>query len=251
MKLVKLHIFTIALFVAIASLLVAQEQSVQQQNNRRSETSVEDEYLSDIDGVVVLTLAQSEEYDNKLVALQYLEDAVKNGNNSPEIVAALDQLAGEGINNPSRLNGRIINNYPDIRRRACLLLSQVGGVHSKNTLVNIAIADNEPMVQSAAIRALGEMGYNENDEATTAIAFANHRNRVLNPTSSMAIETLDAFEKLADSTENKRTMVDEISKIAADYHYSSAVRKRALEVLKNIRLDGSNSNKSVKASDAK
>ena len=97
------------------------------------------------------------------------------------------------------------------------------------------------MVQAAAIRALGEMGINENDEAADAIAFANHRNRVLNPTSSMAIETLDAFEKLAGSTENKRAMVDEISRIASDYHYTSAVRKRALEVLKGIKLDSSSS----------
>ncbi|MBP3710629.1 MAG: HEAT repeat domain-containing protein [Treponema sp.] len=240
-------LFCVICFAAFSSLSFAQEQRVQKQTNatRRSETSVENEYLNDIDSVVVLTLAKSEEYDNKLVALQYLEDAVGSGNISQEIVAALDQLAGEGINNPSRLNGRIMNNYPDIRRRACLLLGQVGGVHSKNTLVNIAIADNEPMVQSAAIRALGEMGYNENDEATDAIAFANHRNRILNPTSSMAIETLDAFEKLAANTEDKRAMIDEISKIAADYHYSSAVRKRALEVLKGIRLDSSSSSKST------
>lgn len=244
-------VFCITGFAVCTTVLFAQEQRVQKQtdSNKRSETSVENEYLSDIDSVVVLTLAKSEEYDNKLVALQYLEDAVGGGNTSPEIVAALDQLAGEGITNPSRLNGRIMNNYPDIRRRACLLLGQVGGEHSKNTLVNIAIADNEPMVQAAAIHALGEMGYNENDEATNAIAFANHRNRILNPTSSMAVETLDAFEKLASNTEDKRTMVDEISKIASDYHYPSAVRKRALEVLKGIRLESATSRKST--SDAK
>ena len=242
MKLYKIALCAAA-FVA-SSPFFAQEQRVQKKNDsasKRNERSVENEYLSDIDGTVVLTLARSDSYDNKLVALEYLESIVKDGNTSEEVAAALDQLAGEGLLTQVRTGGRLSNNYPDVRRKACLLLAKVGGEHSKNTLINIAIADNEPMVQAAAIRALGEMGLNENDEAADAIAFANHRNRVLNPTSSMAIETLDAFEKLAGSTENKRAMVDEISRIASDYHYTSAVRKRALEVLKGIKLDSSSS----------
>ena len=231
--------------ISLIGSAFAQSQQVQKKNTR-SETSVESEYLSDVDGVVMLTLAQSDEYDNKLVALQYLEHAVKAGNTSDEVVAALNQLAGEGIFTQSRQGGRIVNNFPDIRRAACLLLGQVGGEHSKNVLINIAIADNEPMVQAAAIRSLGDIGINENDEAVDAIAFANHRNRVLNPTSSMAFEALNAFEKLAANTENKRTMVDEISKIAADHHYNQAVRKHALQVLKGIRLESSKSNNSGK-----
>ena len=242
MKLYKIALCAAA-FVA-SSPFFAQEQRVQKKNDsasKRNERSVENEYLSDMDGTVVLTLARSDSYDNKLVALEYLESIVKDGNTSEEVAAALDQLAGEGLLTQVRTGGRLSNNYPDVRRKACLLLAKVGGEHSKNTLINIAIADNEPMVQAAAIRALGELGLNENDEAADAIAFANHRNRVLNPTSSMAIETLDAFEKLAGSTENKRAMVDEISRIASDYHYTSAVRKRALEVLKGIKLDSSSS----------
>ena len=242
MKLYKIALCAAA-FVA-SSPFFAQEQRVQKKNDsasKRNERSVENEYLSDMDGTVVLTLARSDSYDNKLVALEYLESIVKDGNTSEEVAAALDQLAGEGLLTQVRTGGRLSNNYPDVRRKACLLLAKVGGEHSKNMLINIAIADNEPMVQAAAIRALGEMGLNENDEAADAIAFANHRNRVLNPTSSMAIETLDAFEKLAGSTENKRAMVDEISRIASDYHYTSAVRKRALEVLKGIKLDSSSS----------
>lgn len=232
-------ILNAALIAAGTSFVFAQTQDANTAS-KREETSVENEYLGDVDSEVVLTLAQSGDYDSKLVALQYLENAVSSGNTTDQVIKALDQLAGEGLMNPSRLNGRIINNFPDIRRKACLLLSQIGGVHSKNTLVNIAIADNEPMVQAAAIRALGEMGYNDNDEATDAIVFANHRNRVLNPTSSMAVETLDAFEKLAPNTENKRSMINEISKIASDYRYVSSVRKRALEVLKGIKVDSSN-----------
>ena len=39
-----------------------------------------------------------------------------------------------------------------------------------------------------------------NDEVVDAISFANRRNQILNPTSSLAFEVLDAYEKLAPST---------------------------------------------------
>jgi hypothetical protein len=238
---------------ALCTALFAQTQTVQKKddtankNEKKSETSVENEYLNDMDGSVILSLANSDELDNKLVALQYLENAVEGGNTSDAVVQGLDQLAGEGINTQTRKNGRLMNNYPQIRREACLLLGKVGGEHSKNTLKNIAVADNEPMVQAAAIKSLGDIGINENDEVSDAIAYANLRNRVLNPTSSMAFETLDAFSKLADGTQNKRRMMDEIAAIAADNHYNQAVRKHALEVLKGMK-DSSSSDSKKKSS---
>ena len=64
--------------------------------------------------------------------------------------------------------------------------------------------------------------------------FANRRNQVLNPTSSLALEVLNAFEALADSTENKKTMIDAIARISVDYRYVTPVRQRAYKLLKTI-----------------
>ena len=215
----------IATIVAVALLshgIFAQEQTVQKQNQTsKSETSVEQEYLSDIDGVVVLSLAQSDEYDNKQLAMQMLESAVEEGNTSEDVMKALNQLAGEGINTQSRTNGRLMNNFPDIRRRACL---------------------------AAAVNSLGEIGINNGDEVVDAISFANRRNEILNPTSSLAFEVIDAYEKLADVTENKKIIIDSLARIAADYHYVTPVRNKALNLLKKMKDTGSQ-NKS--ASEAK
>ena len=46
---------------------------------QEKETSVESEYLNDVDGDIIMTLADSDEYDNKLVALQYLQSALEDG----------------------------------------------------------------------------------------------------------------------------------------------------------------------------
>ena len=223
-----------------------QEQRVQRRSDSassKSETSVEDEYLNDVDGIVIMSLVESDEYDNKLVAMNFLEEAVKNGNASEDVMEALNHLAGEGIASQTRLNGRVMNNFPDIRRRACLALGKVKTEQAKNYLVKVTVADNEPMVVAAAVSSLGEIGL-DNDTVVDAISFANRRNQILNPTSSLAYEVLEAYSKLAANTENKKIIINSISQIAADYHYVTPVRNKALKLLKTISDSG-------KASDGK
>lgn len=248
MKLTKKILISTAIF-AITTFIFAQEQSVNKKSkSSNEETSVENEYLNDVDGDIITTLADSEDYDNKLVALQYLQAAIDDGNTSESIIKALDHLAGEGLNTQSRTNGRLTNNFPEIRRQACLLMAKVPTEHSKNTLISIAVADNEPMVIAAACKSLGEIGINNNDETVDAIAFANRRNQVLNPTSSLALEVLNAFEVLADSTESKKTMIDAIARISTDYHYVTPVRQKAYKLLKQLSSSNSDDKKSSSSS---
>ncbi|MCR4952689.1 MAG: HEAT repeat domain-containing protein [Treponema sp.] len=238
MKLLK-RVFLMTAFIASTSMIFAQTQTVQKKSNSNSETSVENEYLNDVDAEIIMSLAESDELDNKLVALQYLQEALDSGNHSEAIVQALDKLSGEGVTNQVREKGRLMNNFPEIRRQACLLMAKVPTEHSKNVLVSIALADSEPMVIAAAVNSLGAIGINDNDEVVEAIAFANRRNQVLNPTSSLAMEVLDAFEILAKNTDNKKTMIDAVARISTDYHYVTPVRQRAYKLLKQLSSQGS------------
>ena len=210
------------------------------------ETSVEQEYMSTVEDVVITELANSDERDNKLVALQYLENAIDDGRVSPDMMVALDHLAGEGINTQSRQANRLVNNYPDIRAKACDLLGKVATEESKTTLKNIALADNEPMVISAAVRSLGQVGLNKNDDVVNTIAWANKKNAVLNPTSSLALEVLIAYEKIADSVEDKSGMIQSVGQIATNYHYVKPVRDRALALLKVLQSGSSKKSKDSK-----
>lgn len=251
MKLSKKVLISSLLAFLVSSVFAQESQVKKQNNNKEEETSVESEYLNDVDGDIIITLAESDDYDNKLVALQYLQSAIEGGNESDAIIQALDKLAGEGLTNQTRKNGRLTNNYPEIRRQACLLMAKVPTEHSKNTLVSIAVADNEPMVIAAAVKSLGEIGINENDEVIEAIAFANRRNQVLNPTSSLALEVLTAYETLADKTENKKTMIDSIARISSDYHYVTPVRQKAFKLLKSISATEDSKKKEDKKSNSK
>lgn len=219
--------------VLVSTALFAQEQTVKSQ--RKSETTVEDEYMASAEDTIIGELASSDDYDNKLVALSYLKDAVEGGRTSPEVIASLSRLAGEGVKTTARTNGRVMNNFPDVRAQACDLLGEVKSEESKNTLVSIAVEDKEPMVVTAAIRSLGNIGINDNDEVVNMIEFVHKRYAALNPTSSLALEILNAYEKLAPNVQDKGPMIQSISEIRTNYRYATPVRTRATELLKSLQ----------------
>ena len=199
------------------------------------ESTVEGEYMSSMEDVVVQELSNSDELENKLMALQFLEEAANNGKVSPDMMVSLDHLAGEGTNTQSRTKGRVSNNFPEVRREACRILGKVGTPEAAKSLNKIVKADNEPMVLAAAINSLGEIGYNDNDETTNTIAFYSDRFETLNPTSSLALEIVNAYEKLAPKAKDKKPIISSLQRISVDYRLAKPVRNRAKDVLNNLR----------------
>ena len=114
MKLSKKFLIS-SLLAFTAACVFAQQSTVQKKSttNTEEETSVESEYLNDVDGDIIMTLADSDEYDNKLVALQYLEQAINDGNTSDAVIQAMDKLAGEGLTNQTRIYNKLTQEVYD------------------------------------------------------------------------------------------------------------------------------------------
>ncbi len=146
----------------------------------------------------------------------------------------LESLAGEGVSTQSRTNGRLMNNFPDVRAKSCDLLGEVKTEEAKTILVKTALADNEPMVVTAAVRSLGNIGINEQDEVIATIIWVQKKYATLNPTSSLALEILFAYEKLADTVEDKTPMIESISAIASNHNLNHTVRRQALDLLRQL-----------------
>ena len=188
-----------SLFVLIsASLLMGQSASSGRSSG--SELSVEESYLQDaVERMIIQEQIRADSRDMKLVALRYIEDAISRGNTGPEIHSALEYLALEGVLNKTRENGRLTNNYPDVRTRAAAYLGDLGTREAKNTLIKIVMADPEPMVLTEAIKSLARIGINENGETEMAISWIVTRFDVLNPDNLLALSALEAFETLSQN----------------------------------------------------
>jgi len=229
-----------AVFITATAMVMGQTSS---SGNREREMSVEQSYLQEsVELMIIREQSRAESRDMKLVALEYIDDAINRGNTSDEIRAALEYLALEGVVNKTRENGRLVNNYPDIRMKAASYLGQLGTVEAQNALKKMVIADNEPMVISEAVKSLGTIGMNNNDEITDTISFVVSRYDVLNPDNNLAYSALNAFERIAQT--NGRIDPSAIRTIQriAEGNYIKPIQNKAKQLLSDLRKYSSQKN---------
>ena len=200
------------------------------------EMSVEQSYLQEsVELMIIREQSRAESRDMKLVALEYIGDAIKRGNKGKDILGALQYLSLEGVVNKTRENGRLVNNYPDIRTKTATYLGQLGTPEAKDALIKMVLADNEPMVLTEAIKSLATIGLNDNDETVNAISWIVTRFDVLNPDNLLALSALEAYEKLAANGGIKDpSAVRTIIRIA-EGNYIRPVQDRAKQVLMDLR----------------
>ena len=199
--------------------------------------TIEQSYLQEsVEMMIIREQSRTNSRDNKLVALDYIGSAIDRGSKSAEIHATLDYLSLEGLLYVTRENGRVINNFPDIRRQAATYLGQLGTPEAKDTLIKMINSDNEPMVISEAIKSLGAIGINEDNQVTSMIAWTVNRFNILVPDNYLAYSALDAFEKIAIANNglNDPLAYETIMRISENYSYITPVRTRAKELLDNL-----------------
>jgi hypothetical protein len=133
--------------------------------------------------------------------LKDISEAVANGDTSDDIYAALDYMAKEGINNKAMIKGQLQNDYPDIRRQVAIQLGKIGTPKAADILIQMCDpADKDLYVLLETIKALGNIGINENDHTIKRI-FGCVRGLNERPLDNIVIENLisssiDAFDKL-------------------------------------------------------
>jgi hypothetical protein len=222
------RLFFICMIIMGVSFLGAQQ---------RSETTAEQEYLSNLDDIILTELAQAEDRDTLNLALEFAAEAIQKGRATEGTRKVLEGLAGMGTLSVSDTSGRVSNNYTEIRREACDLLAQIPTKESKETLKKIAKDDTEPMVATAAIRALGEIGMNEQNDVIDTIIWTQKKFANTTPVSSLALEVLNAFAKLDSTIKDplsRGQMIQSITEIASNYHYAKPVRDKALNLLRTF-----------------
>jgi HEAT repeat protein len=202
-----------------------------------SEMSVEESYIQEtIELMIIRETARASTREQKYVALDYIADAIERGSKNDDIRQTLEFLSREGRRTIATENGRVVNNFPDVRRQSARYLGQMGTEEARKTLLDICQFENEPMVLQEAIKSLGDIGVIENDDAIVIISWIVARFDNLNPDNLMALATIDAFESFArknngiSSPEAVRTLVR-----ITEGHYITPVKERARELLAELR----------------
>ena len=225
------------LLTAVVLALLAVAPSVFAQSD--DEITVEEFYLQNIEMVIIKEQASTLDRDSKLMALKNIEEMIDEGKVSdgdPEVHYILDYLAQEGLGREVNEGGRMINNMPIVRKEACTLLGELGGEDAKNTLVDIALKDDETMVLSEAVYALGKLGMNDDNQVSQAVASIVLSQNVMGPDDNLAYSALLSFEKLADANSGLSDPLAFQAIIAiAQGSYIRPVKMKANELLNSLR----------------
>jgi hypothetical protein len=234
---------TVTIAVGLTFGAAAQSQSKATSTQKSgSEKTVEEAYLQEsAEILLVKELARSDEKDNKVIALAYARKAIDAGHKNDEIRSSLQDLALEGMDVVSRSGGLgpAINSYPDVRAKACEYLSDFPSVETKNTLLRVIknTKTEDPMVLCEAIRSLGKIGMNDNDETVQAISNAiTHYANVGSAEDRLAVYTLFAFTDIAEKNNGIKDM-STVSNTVMQFtkgSYVGAVRRLAMQTLEKL-----------------
>ena len=200
------------------------------------ESSIEDSYLQEaIEMMIIRETSRAGSLEQKEIALEYIGNAIERGNNNDEIRNTLEYLALEGVQNRSRENGRVTNNFPTVRRQAAKYLGDLGTPEAQASLIKIMRNENEPMVLQEAIKSLGNVDSENADAAVATIVHIVNEFNAKNPDNMLALSAVDALDRIAQKNKGitDGSAFQLLTTIAAG-NYIRPVQERAKQVLMNL-----------------
>jgi HEAT repeat protein len=226
----KTMVIALAAGLLAASLLGAQAPE--------KELTVEELYLRDIEFQVLAEKAFSSDPDLKISVLEEIEKMIEDGQikdrNKVEFV--LEYLAMEGTARRIRENARLVNYFPEVRRRAANLLGRLGGEQARVALVSVLVIDDEPMVKAEAAYGLGVIGTNEGSGTVKAILFTLEREDPSMPDNNLGYAICLALEKIAKKNGGLREPEAYRALVRiAQGPYIRTVKQKALATLEELK----------------
>lgn len=192
------------------------------------------------DFLYLRSLAEVDSRDIIMLLLAKIRERIDThtiGKSTWYVVRLLEQFSGEGLLNPVYRNMRVINNFPDVRAEAALLLGMVGSTSSRHVLIQVIGSEDDVFALSAQIGALGSLASDSDGSSSRAIASAFSRAGMSPPDERIAAATLDALDRIGAYVGGvgEPAAAAALSSIYRG-DFSQQIRSRALTVLRKDRM---------------
>jgi hypothetical protein len=198
--------------------------------------SIEESYLQkSVEMMIIREQARSNDREAKFLALEYLRQMIEDGTEPKEVQPILAYMALEGILNKTRDEGRVVNNYPDVRMKAVEYLGTVKTKEASDTLLRVMLTDDEPSIVSAAVRSLGKLGFNDNDYTVNIILHVFSQYDIRRPDNVLALSVIDTCNTFSQSDDAKNAAVyGMLMRISSNAAYIKPVRDYAGKTLAKL-----------------
>jgi hypothetical protein len=225
---------------AVVALPAQQSGTAASPSTAKKEITIEELFLKSVEMQILREKAFAEDYEIKMSALDDLEKKVNDGSysaNDQQVQFVLEYLAMEGSARTTRQAGRLVNNYPEVRRRAASMLGRIGTEEAKNALVRVLLIDTEPVVRAEAAYGLGVIGRNQDNGVVQALAFAFNKEDPTKPDNNFGYALCLAIEKISKKNDGgirDPSAYQMLVKIAGG-NYLRTVKTKALQVLDELK----------------
>lgn len=153
-------------------------------------------------------------------------------NSNKELLDLVVYLSEEGTLRQEFENNRLMNDFPEVRTKACFLLGKLGGEAARNALINVLANDTTQSVKAEACTALGKIGDNERGEVLKAIVYSYRS--TYQPDGYFVYAIIHAVKELAKGkTAAYGDAILVLSEIQMG-QYPSYIREEAFKVIKEL-----------------
>lgn len=198
--------------------------------------TVEESYLQDsVELIIIREQSRAASREMKSSALSNIKAAIERGIKGGAVLNALEYMALEGILNKT-VHKSMEYNYPDIRAKSAAYLGELGSPEASNVLIRLVTIEQEVMVLTEAVKALTNIGINENGKTVAVITKMLTRFNLFYPDNLLTLACIEAFEQFADQNGGKLApdTVLLISQLG-EGPYHGSIRRRAKELLTKLR----------------
>ena len=203
-----------------------------------AQDSVEDLYLQQSAEIqVIRDLGANSSRDQKTTALAYIGEVIDRGGASDEVRKILEDLTMDGVLNQVRLNGRLVNNYPDLREEAVNYLTKMGTTEAKNSLIKVTTLEVEPAVITAAINGLAAIGKSDNGDSLRYILEVFRLFNSRRADNRLALSVINAIDAFADKGFKNENNIATLMTIQMNFEYIKDVRDKAAALIKKLRAN--------------
>ncbi len=230
------RIFVVLLMVALSGFAFGQSNG--DSDGRSAPATIDELYLmQDIQIQTIRSQALSQDRAVKLLAIENIRSLLETGGISSDndgVRLIIESLASEGTFRQQRQGGRIVNDYPLVRREAANLLGRFGGEDAMETLVRMLPVESEAIVSAEVIYSLGQIGMNPNNRVSRTIVNTLNRNTLsATPDNFLTWFAIDALEQLAGDAMEDPEVVAALLDVTTG-NYTLTVRDKARETINSF-----------------
>jgi len=206
--------------LTLTALFIVSAAAAQDAGGRTSGGGTQQQLRLDVNGLRDSVGPDGLDTRNKM--LKEIGEAVARGDISDEIFTALDYMSKEGLSNKTIRQGQLLNDYYTVRRQVAAQLGKIGSAKAVDILILLCRNETNLDVLRETIRALGDIGSNENGSTVSNILFKLRGFNERPPDSDVervilaAVEAFDNIDKknngLANQSKEVQEFLDNVSR---------------------------------------